>query len=347
MKRLYNLDYLRGLAAFGIMINHLLIWTRGEYNSENFMGRIGIYGVAIFYVLSGMAMYLVYHKKMVPSKPDLIDFIKKRFLRIFPLMWLVTIATIVLSGVKPDALKVFLNLSGLFGFISWHGYFAPGAWSIGNELVFYAFFPVFIFFANRSKTGLFIFSTLLFAIYIYFAFFLLDENIDLGSQWRNYVNPLNQVFLFLSGFLIVMFLKNKQINNRNILILLLAAIALFVFYPASGDTINLVTGITRLVFTAICIVVCISFFKLTFKLPNFIHKPLTILGEASYSVYLLHPLIYKALSLLFSQFGATQDIPLYLLAIISGILTLLASYLVYWYFERYFMRSGRGKEIVT
>ncbi len=345
MKRLYNLDYLRGLAAFGIMIYHLLIWTRGEYSSENFMGRIGIYGVAIFYVLSGMTLYLVYHKKMIPSKPDLIDFFKKRILRLFPLMWLVTITTILLSGIAPDPLKVFLNLSGLFGFVSWFGYFAPGAWSIGNELVFYVFFPVFIFLANRSKLGLSIFSMLLFAIYIYFAFFLLQEDKDLGSQWRNYVNPLNQVFLFLSGFLIVLILKNKVLKNGHILMLILAALAVFTFYPVSGDTINLVTGTNRLVFTAICIVICISFYKLTFKLPDFIHKPLTILGEASYSVYLLHPLIYNVLAKLFSKMQFTNDLPLYILAITSGIVTLIASYLVYWYFERFFMKLGRGKKV--
>jgi len=186
---------------------------------------------------------------------------------------------------------------------------------------------------------------LLFAIYIYFAFFLLQEDKDLGSQWRNYVNPLNQVFLFLSGFLIVLILKNKVLKNGHILMLILAALAVFTFYPVSGDTINLVTGTNRLVFTAICIVICISFYKLTFKLPDFIHKPLTILGEASYSVYLLHPLIYNVLAKLFSKMQFTNDLPLYILAITSGIVTLIASYLVYWYFERFFMKLGRGKKV--
>jgi peptidoglycan/LPS O-acetylase OafA/YrhL len=48
MKRLPELDYLRGLAAFGIMIFHYLSWTRGEFSADDTMGRIGIYGVAFF-----------------------------------------------------------------------------------------------------------------------------------------------------------------------------------------------------------------------------------------------------------------------------------------------------------
>ena len=311
------------------------------------MGRVGIYGVAIFYVLSGMTMYLVYHKKMIPSKPDLFDFIKKRVLRIFPLLWLVTITTILLSGEAPDAVKVFLNLSGLFGFVSWHGYFAPGAWSIGNELVFYVFFPVFIFLANRSKTGLIIGTAILFAIYIYFAFFILREDVNLGPQWRNYVNPLNQVFLFLSGFLIVLTLKNVTIKNAAIIMMLFVSLAVFTFYPVSGDTINLVTDSNRLIFTAICIVICAGFYKLTLKLPVFLHQPLTLLGEASYSVYMLHPLIYNITGKLMKLFAGENQPPLYVIAIISGVVTLIASVLVYRYFEMYFMRlahSTAGKK---
>jgi exopolysaccharide production protein ExoZ len=78
MNRLYNLDYLRGLAAFGIMIYHYLSWTLGNFSADTFMGRLGIYGVSIFYVLSGLTLYYVYFDKMKPSKEDIISFFKKK-----------------------------------------------------------------------------------------------------------------------------------------------------------------------------------------------------------------------------------------------------------------------------
>ena len=43
--RIYSLDYLRGLAAVGIMVYHYLSWTLGKYQADTIMGRIGIYGV--------------------------------------------------------------------------------------------------------------------------------------------------------------------------------------------------------------------------------------------------------------------------------------------------------------
>lgn len=146
MNRLYNLDYLRGIVAFGIMIYHFFTWSFGTFSSDTFLGRLGIYGVSIFYVLSGLTLYYVYHSRMEPTKDDIIYFFNKRIYRIYPLLWLATISSIILSRKFPDIQNLALNLTGLFGLFKWDTYFATGAWSIGNELVFYIFFPLFIFF---------------------------------------------------------------------------------------------------------------------------------------------------------------------------------------------------------
>jgi len=67
INRLNSLDYLRGIAAFGIMIYHYSSWTFGRFHADNFMGRVGVYGVAIFYVLSGLTLFHVYHEIMKPK----------------------------------------------------------------------------------------------------------------------------------------------------------------------------------------------------------------------------------------------------------------------------------------
>lgn len=345
MNRLYNLDYLRGLAAFGIMIYHYLSWTLGKFSADTFMGRLGIYGVSIFYVLSGLTLYYVYYDKMKPSKEDIVSFFKKRIFRIFPLLWLVTIVAIILSRKSPDFYSLFLNLSGLFGFIKWDTYFSAGVWSIGNELVFYAFFPFFILFSKSYKPLMALLAITILGLYLYFAFNKLNQDLTLSEQWRNYVNPLNQVFLFLGGFLIGRFLHNVKIKNSIVITLLLLGLILFIFYPVTGDTINLVTGVNRLIFTACCFLICISFYKMTFTLPKFIHKPLTLLGEASYSVYLLHPIVYSVtgIALTISSkylFHFPESVRL----IISVISTLIISYFVYQRFEKYFMKLGMANK---
>lgn len=343
MNRLYNLDYLRGLAASGIMMYHYLSWTLGSFTADTLMGRIGIYGVAIFYILSGLTLYYVYYDKMNTSYNDVFLFFKKRILRIFPLLWLVTIITIILAKEVPDIAKLFVNLSGVFGFVAWDQYFATGAWSIGNELVFYAFLPFFILFTKKFKALMIFISSLIFGLYLYFAFVVLTPDLILSEQWKDYINPLNQVFLFLGGFLIGFFFRNIEIKNSFVVIALFLALLLFSFYPVTGNLINVVTGSNRLFFTACCLLICICFYKLSFKFPRFIHKPLTLLGETSYSVYLLHPILWSIVNGIISKFFGKYIyyFPQPIKIAVSILVTFVVSYLVYQYFEKYFMKFGR------
>ncbi|WP_324027473.1 acyltransferase [Maribacter sp. BPC-D8] len=346
MNRIYNLDYLRGLAAFGIMIYHYLTWTYGKFSAEAFLGKFGIYGVSIFYILSGLTLYYVYYNRMTFNKNDLSLFFRKRIFRIFPLLWLVTIFAIIISRNIPNFYDLFLNLTGLFGFLKWDTYFSPGAWSIGNELVFYIFLPIFILLSKSYKSIMIVLSIIIFSLYVYFAFFLLKVELPLSEQWTNYVNPLNQIFLFLGGFLIGLFSNKVKLNNTILSIGLLASILIFILYPVSGDTIVIVTGFNRLGLTACCLVICATIYKLSIKLPSFIHKPLMIIGETSYSIYLLHPLVYSAMGVIITLINAKVfkiEVPIFIQLSLSIAMTLLLSYFVYKYYERYFLKFGRKK----
>lgn len=338
MKRLYNLDYLRGIAAFGIMIYHYLSWTHGKFTADTFMGRLGIYGVSIFYILSGLTLFYVYYDRMTLSKKNVTTFFKKRVFRIFPLLWLVTIIAIIISKNIPDFSNLILNLTGLFGFVKWDTYFSAGVWSIGNELVFYVFFPIFFLLSKAHKPFFIILNIILFSFYLYFAFVKLNPELTLYEQWKDYVNPLNQVFLFLSGFLIGLLFRNSKVNNLFAFVSFFLGLSLFVFIPAENDTINLVTGVNRLFFTGSCLLICFGFYKLTLKLPIVIHKPLTLLGEASYSVYLLHPVVYNLVKIFKHHIiDFSESVQL----ILSVSLTLVVSYFTYEFFEKYFMRLGK------
>lgn len=341
--RLFSLDYLRGLAAFGIMIYHYVHFSNGRLTSETFIGRLGYYGVSVFYLLSGLTLYYVYFNKMKPSKEDTVLFFKKRFFRIFPLLWLVTIVAILMSGKTPDLYMLFLNLTGLFGFINWDAIFSPGTWSIGNELVFYVFFPFFVLFTKSYKWLMVLLSILLFGLFLYFPFFKISAK-HIDTYWHIYTNPLNQVFLFLGGFLIGLSLNKVKIKGWVTVLLFLLGLGVFIFYPVTGNRINTITGVNRLVFTACCILVCISFYKLPFKFPAFVHQPLTLLGEASYSLYLLHPIVWKLLAPLFI-FPSNHSFhaPLAVQFTVSIVCSFALSYVVYHYFEKFFMRLGKKK----
>lgn len=341
-RRLHNLDYLRGLSAFGIMIFHFYSWMNGKLLAETFLGRLGIYGVSIFYILSGLTLYYVYFDKMTPSLGEISLFFKKRIFRIFPLLWLTTLFSILLSSSSPNLYDLFLNLTGLFGFIKWDTYFSPGVWSIGNELVFYTFFPLFIYLSKSFKWGIIVLSASSLILFFYFTFFLLSPELTLSEQWSTYINPLNQIFFFFGGFLMGYVFKNTAINTKQSLFIVLISLIIFILFPSEGDSINLVTGVNRLIFTASCFLICFSFFKSEIRVPNFIHHPLTLIGESSYSIYLLHPIIFKltaiALGISSKYFFDFGDLSRFIITIIA---TLITSHFVYQYFEKHYMKLGR------
>jgi peptidoglycan/LPS O-acetylase OafA/YrhL len=335
--RLYSLDYLRGIAALGIMIYHLSWWIFGEVSPHSFLGKFGVYGVSIFYVLSGLTLYHVYFLKMQPSLSNLKDFFLKRFFRIYPLLWLVVILTVILNNIPFSFKGMVLNLTGLFGLVRWWSYYATGTWSIGNELVFYLFFPVFVFLSKKKPALFYILSLSILSIFLYFAFYRMDINVPLASQWRDYVNPLNQVFLFLSGYLIGYLSNNFNLAGKGAFVILLLSVLLFVFYPGEG---NIGAGINRVLFSTSCIGICLSIYKSTFRFPGIIDRPLILLGEISYSVYLLHPIVWLVLK----KYGAHVflDLPPLLQMMLAAAVSLGLSYLVYVYFEKFFMKFGRS-----
>jgi exopolysaccharide production protein ExoZ len=340
--RLHNLDYLRGVAAAGIMIYHFLSWSFGEFGAESIFGRIGIYGVSVFYVLSGLTLYHVYQRSLEFDLEGLRKFYLKRVLRIYPLLWAVTIATIILKLKFPGGTKLFLNLTGLFGFVQWDAYIGTGVWSIGNELVFYAFFPFFVLFSKKYKPLFALSSVLIFAIYLYFAFVLIQPDQTISQQWANYVNPLNQVFLFWGGFVIGLVFETTSFKRIVSVSLIAMGVLLFLFYPAAaGDRVALVIGVPRLIFTAACFLICLGVYKTRFDFPPVLSKPLSTLGEASYSVYLIHPLVYSASG----KIGRliTHDYGGWLQIVVSVFITLGLSYISFEKFEKYFMGLGKSK----
>ena len=245
------------------MVYHYSNWLSGGKHIVSLLPKIGIYGVSIFYILSGLTLYYVYNSRLSFNLKDLSTFFLKRFFRNFPLLWLAIFATLLLNWKFPDWDILLLNLSGFFGVIKIDQYLATGAWSIGNELVFYLFLPFFVLLAQKSKTLLYIISIITFAVYCYFAFYLLDKNIPLIQQWVTYINPLNQLFLFLGGFLIGHFFSSAKVSTTVNSLLLISATLVFTFYPIGTDNITIVTGANRLIFTALCLIICFSFYNLT------------------------------------------------------------------------------------
>lgn len=341
MKRIESLDYLRGLMALSVMIYHYVSWGVGPVGSEYLLGKLGIYAVSMFYILSGLSLGLVYSGKIL-SANDVGSFMIKRVFRIFPLFWLVLTASVLGSVVSGkfgelDLYKVFLNYSLLFGFFDPSAYFNTGAWSIGNEMVFYAILPI-IFLLSSRLAWILPFSVVLSIILgVYFAAYGLDSGKPLADQWGTYINPFNQLFLFMSGVALGVYGKVATVKNSVSVALLSVSLMVFCFYPVSGDSIAIVTGVERFVFSFSCMAFVAGLYFLN---PSFKAAPAKVLGffgSACYSIYLLHPVVAKVIVGLSVKVGVGVAAGY----IASAFVTLAVSWVVFNYLEKPMMSAGK------
>lgn len=338
--RIESLDYLRGLAAVGIMVYHMQLLNFGEVDASSVLGKIKIYGVSIFYILSGLTLYKVYAQKFSTDRVG--DFYKKRIFRIVPLLWLVTVLTYLL---EPDAVislkKLVLNIAVLPGIIRPDVLIANGAWSIGNESCFYLFFPLVLLLSIRKKLYLWIAILISFILFVYFSYKVIDPSSPLGAQWANYVNPFNQIFFFLMGLGIGSLNHPSKVMVKAAPLMSILFLTALFLYQIHGEPVNLISGTNRMVLSAFVIAACYFIYLGDFSfLPGMVRSALKFLGETSYSIYLLHPIIYLVLKQLLGKFFVVSP---YVLVALTITLTLIISYFVYRFFEQYFISLGKRK----
>jgi exopolysaccharide production protein ExoZ len=338
--RIHSLDHLRGMMACAVMLYHFSSWTFGDFESETVLGRIGVYGVSIFYILSGLTLRQVYEFHLLPNTNSIRSFFLKRFFRIYPLLAIVTTLWLIASPGIYDLNIALLNFSGLFGFIKPDAYIGIGVWSIGNELVFYVFFPVLLLLERYHPKIFYLMFIAICIIAIAFAFYILDPGSPLEKQWSNYVNPFNQLFLFVSGIMIGHFFAKQTVvlspGTSKVAMLLL--IALFWFFPVSGNLIQIVTGFNRIVFSLIGVVLCAIVFIDKSSYPEYVNRPLSLLGQCSYSIYLLHPIVFKFIGLINTKF---LHVPVVYIFPINLIAAVIVGHLSYNWFEKPIIQFGK------
>lgn len=228
-----------------------------------------------------------------------------------------------------------LNLTTLYGFILPTGYINTGAWSIGNEMVYYSLTPIIVVAYNRSVRFGNLLLLLTLAVGAGFAVSWLSSTTTLAAQWDIYVNPFNNLFLFIFGIALYYNTARQRWPRWRALAAMAFALATFALYPVSGDQILIVTGLNRFVFSAAAVLLVLSFYKLELDLPSALATSLTQLGLATYGVYLLHPLVRLVCRHALPDAGVAVLIPL------TIVLTLLVSFVVYHRIELPMMQIGK------
>jgi peptidoglycan/LPS O-acetylase OafA/YrhL len=297
----------------------------------------GHLGVSFFFMLSGFILTYSYKDKLLTNKTSYRSFVLARLARIYPLHLITLLFAVLISfpyiqSYTEYLIKLITNLFLVQSFIPSKQYylsFNSVSWSISAELFYYLLFPLLIVIINkRTKTIIALTISLpLLTLYLFPA--------NLDSKWFLYIFPFFRIFDFIIGIIIFsVFLKFRNISINSFKITFIESsslLLLFIFYWHR---------------TSFCIEsrwslyywIPMVFIILTFALQKgFIsrvlsHKWLVYLGEISFSFYMIHQLVIKAMwaiNLKTNLFTSGTTIIL-----VTFILSLLLSILSFEYFEK-------------
>jgi len=333
--RLESFDLLRGLCALAVGFYHLLSW-QGVADLHN----IGLFGVYIFFVLSGASITLAYEHKLL-TIADHGAFLALRYLRLAPLYILVLMLAVSYRIVTQDGdtlstklLNVAPNLLFLFGMGNpGTTSLVIGGWSLGIEFLFYLLFPCFLLLLSLAGKcrgwAVAIFVTLLAIQQCFVNWVFKFGELAFVEHAGEYTQFLAFIAYFYCGCVIGTALKTPALSEWpkwrwGFGILLLA----LVMYTQTESPEQILTGFQGLAY--MLLVMCLVYAWARLAVPQALHRISLWLGEASYGIYLLHPVIYQLLKPL----GSTITNWTHEHSIALAITTMLIASISAWIFHR-------------
>ncbi len=159
--RILGWDFLRGLCAFSVAVYHLLYWHELAY-----LHTFGSYGVHLFFVLSGASLAYTYAGRFFGGRFSYAEFLFVRWWRLAPLYIALMLFVLPQLGlwqgpIQRLAYVVLLNASFLFG-LDHAALLAilTGGWSLGIEFLFYLAFPLFMLALRSWRLAFAVFAAL-------------------------------------------------------------------------------------------------------------------------------------------------------------------------------------------
>ena len=268
----------RGLAASMVVVHHVILFTAAlEFTA-------GHLGVEFFFVLSGFVI-LMAHFDDIGKRETLQMFAWKRFRRLYPVYWIVLFPQLcfILARARTsnlyqrDPWTVVSNI--LLIHLHSTGVTVTVAWTLFHEILFYSFFALLILHraAGSAVMAIWFLTSLLFfqSPHTYWGFFFSPLHLIFAmgmlAAWvvRRGPVPWPRALLPL-GILLFAWAKHNISNSIN----------------TEGDTNNLLAGLGAM----LAILGVMEFERReSISIPAW----MLFLGDASYSIYLLHyPFIY-------------------------------------------------------
>jgi exopolysaccharide production protein ExoZ len=275
---------LRAGAAILVLVSHALLYPLAEQSLA--YGRLGWLGVIVFFVVSGFIMVAVTGEGRFEAR----TFLRRRVLRVVPLYWTFTLLAALLALMLPELFKstVFdgeqLLLS--LAFIPFYNPASHGlhplyklGWTLNYEMFFYVTFALLAFFDARRRVLALTFTYLVLTIV---GLMLRPE----GAIPAFYTSYMPMAFV-VGAWLGLAHIEGRlqQLSTRLTVLLLVIGMAGLVegFWIGRGVVEDATAFMGLLAFGSAAVALYVG---LEARLPRL--RLLEELGDASYSIYLVH-----------------------------------------------------------
>jgi len=360
--RFVELDGLRGLLALGVFfthsLSHQLLLSTGRWNRSHshFYAQMAIAPVAMFFFITGFLFWLRAQKGALGVWRE---FLKRRFWRLFPAYIFSSILIAFIVAIRTDfTMRVSLYsffrsvLASLsFGLIPGpplNGFRNVGLinayvfWTLRAEWMFYISLLFLAYFARTARRQALL---LLIAVGIYFAlppllpFCRVRGFGTLGAETLSYFDFLLVSYFFVGMSAAFLYEKFRMTRLAGSSIASVAAIAAIVVVyaflpPVPGPLEGMILGLPFLL-----IVHGNSFW-------GFLRiRPLVMLGQISYSTYLLHAIVlYIGFQFVVPGLHLSTLTPVvfWVFIAINGLVVVALSAFSYRFFEAPFLKGFAG-----
>lgn len=351
-----NLNSLRLIAALLVLVHHVeqlksLFGFKNHWTNTSIV-LIGRLGVILFFVLSGFLItYLLLMEEKLAKTISIIDFYKRRILRIWPLYYLLIVFGIfILNNItifrvpglteivyKNIILKLVLFLlffpNVVLFFIGPVAYVSQ-TWSVGVEEQFYLLWP-WLMRKTKNKKVIFIWVIVIYLFIKIGCFFFTKTNFNYTyiAEFFIFWDHFNIDCMAVGGILAYLYFINSSVLKYFYLkasqIIIFSLTVLLVLF---GQPLGLLgSELYGLLFSLIILNLATN----KSCIINLEYKLLSYLGKVSYGLYMYHPIAIVFVLKLLILYKIDNDILQY---VFSLLLTIVISVVSYELFEKRFIK---------
>lgn len=327
------LQALRAIAALLVVDSHALELVQARLHRHDGFWINGAAGVDLFFVISGFVMMLSAESLRSAVRPAR-RFLWARLLRIAPMYWAATtlkVAILLLApGLAAHSLHSTWHVAASYLFLP--SYSDTGdpypvlvvGWTLNLEMLFYGIFTLALWRRARVLTAV---APALIALYLAGVLWPGIGTFGRGAALLALANPLVLEFLFGVALGRLVLSGRLRLERLAPALLMLGFAALLLALPGPPAMRPFRWGLPALAIVAAAL-------ALESRLRRHVPGWLLTLGDASYSIYLVHGLVLPVLALGVMRLPVS-DAVLKLIVVVAALLaSALAGVLVYCYLER-------------